>query len=120
LSRDHVQCVADMIEACERIVSYAADVSREDLTSDRKTLDAISIPEDVFERVERAAKRLDVSRSELMTRAASAFLDERRAAEVTASYDEAVAPEPGEEGETEAETRFRREAARRALLKVQW
>jgi hypothetical protein len=78
---------------------------------------AISIPDDIFRRVDRAAKRLGVSRSELLTRAAVAFLEEQRGVEVTASYDRAFGSEDAAPDEMAA---FRREATRRALLKVEW
>ena len=75
---------------------------------------AISIPDDVFREADRAAKRLGVSRSELITRAVREYLGERHDKTVTASYDVAFAEE---EDATEP---FRREAARRALLSVEW
>jgi predicted DNA-binding protein len=43
------------------------------ILSDVKT--AISVPDETFERVERAAKRLGVSRSEFYARAARSWLD---------------------------------------------
>ncbi len=55
--------------------------------------EAISIPDDVFERVEREAERLGISRNELFTRAVRQFLVVRR--------DEA-------------------EASQRTLLDVEW
>ncbi|MBI4699930.1 MAG: ribbon-helix-helix protein, CopG family [Deltaproteobacteria bacterium] len=74
----------------------------------------ISLPDDVFRQVERAAKRLSISRSELLSRAAVEFLAEQRGCDVTASYDRAF-------GEVDDELEmFRREAARRALLEVEW
>lgn len=76
---------------------------------------AISIPDDVFERAELAAKRLGISRSELFTRAMREFLGFRRDQAVTASYDAAFA-----DGDDEQAAPFRREAARRALLAVEW
>lgn len=76
---------------------------------------AISVPDDVFERVEREAKRLGVSRSELFTRAVRQFLATHHDAAVTASYDRAFAEQAGDEGE-----RFMREAGRRTLLDVEW
>lgn len=76
---------------------------------------AISIPDDVFRRAERAAKRLGISRSELFTRAMQEFLGVRRSEEVTASYNEAF--DTGNDSETNA---FRREATRRQLLDVEW
>jgi predicted transcriptional regulator len=78
---------------------------------------AISIPDDIFRRVDRAAKRLGVSRSELFTRAAAAFLEEQRGREVTASYDRAFGSEDATDDEMAP---FRREGTRRALLKVEW
>jgi hypothetical protein len=76
---------------------------------------AISIPDDVFQRAERAAKRLGISRSELFTRAMQEFLGIRRSEEITASYNEAFGD--GDDRETSA---FRREATRRQLLNVEW
>jgi hypothetical protein len=75
---------------------------------------AISIPDDIFEAVERAAKRLGISRSELFTRAAAEFIGAQRDAEITRSYDRAFAEGHGDDDE------FRREASRRALLEVEW
>jgi metal-responsive CopG/Arc/MetJ family transcriptional regulator len=75
---------------------------------------AISIPDEVFREAERAAKRLGVTRSELFTRAVKEYLGERHDRAVTASYDVAFADS---EDDVEA---FRREAARRALLSVEW
>lgn len=76
---------------------------------------AISIPDDVFEQAEQAAKRLGVSRSELFTRAVQAFLATRSAANITKSYDTAFGDAP--ESDSNA---FRQEATRRALLDVEW
>jgi hypothetical protein len=75
---------------------------------------AISIPDEVFRDAERAAKRLGVTRSELFTRAVREYLGERHDGAVTASYDAAFS-----DGEDDVEA-FRREAARRALLSVEW
>ena len=76
---------------------------------------AISIPDDIFDQAEQAAKRLGVSRSEFFTRAVRAFLETRMARNVTESYNaafgEGAAPDLGA---------FRREATRRALLDVEW
>jgi hypothetical protein len=76
---------------------------------------AISVPDEVFERVERAAKRLGVSRSELFTRAVQAFLDAGSAENITRSYDAAFGDAPESDG-----AKLRREATRRALLEVEW
>jgi hypothetical protein len=75
---------------------------------------AISIPDDVFESAERTAKRLGVSRSELFTRAMREYLGACRDASITASYDEAFA------ADADDFAAFRREAAREALLRVEW
>jgi hypothetical protein len=81
---------------------------------------AVSMPEDVFRRVERAAKKNGMSRSELLTRAAQAFLDEQQGREVTESYDRAFGSQaPGSPSDEDME-QFRREALRRALLDVEW
>jgi hypothetical protein len=48
---------------------------------------AISIPDDVFHLAEAAAKRLEMSRSELYTRAVQAFLDHHLPDRVTAAWD---------------------------------
>lgn len=75
---------------------------------------AISVPDDVFRRVERQAKRLKLSRSEFFTRAAERFLATLAEEGVTRSYDEAFADD---DGSTES---FRRRATRAALLAVEW
>jgi len=76
---------------------------------------AVSIPDRVFREAEQAAKRLKVSRSELYRRALEAFLASGRDARITESYDAAFAG-----AESREETRFRRLAARKALLAVEW
>ena len=76
---------------------------------------AISVPDDVFEQAERAAKDLGVSRSELFTRALREFLGARRDEEVTASYNAAFADDVEEEL-----TEFQRETTAQALLAVEW
>lgn len=75
---------------------------------------AISLPDEVFRRVERQARRLGLSRSEFFARAAERFLQALREDAVTASYDEAFGPPEG------ADVTFRRRAARTALLNVEW
>jgi hypothetical protein len=76
---------------------------------------AISIPDDVFRRVERQAKRLKVSRSEFFTRAAERLLATLAEEGVTRSYDEAFADDDDRATES-----FRRRATRAALLAVEW
>jgi metal-responsive CopG/Arc/MetJ family transcriptional regulator len=73
---------------------------------------AISIPDEVFEQVERAAKRLGLSRSELFTRAVKEYLGARLEANIKESYDIAFAEGADDVGE------FRRTAARKALLGI--
>ena len=52
---------------------------------------AISIPDATFERAERRARELGVSRSEFFTRAASRYLDDLDAESVTDQVDLALA-----------------------------
>lgn len=80
---------------------------------------AISIPDDVFAQAERVAKRLGLSRSELFTKAVQAFVATRVEGNITASYDAAFGAGPDVEGDAHEES-FQREAARRALLNVEW
>ena len=72
---------------------------------------AISVPDPLFRQAEREAKRLGVSRSELFTRALRDYLGA-----ITASYDAAF----GGDDDNDDVASFRREAARRALLSVEW
>jgi uncharacterized protein with HEPN domain len=41
VSRDYVQTLSDMLEACDRIASYLSDTDGGSLAKDRKTLDAV-------------------------------------------------------------------------------
>ncbi|HVJ18038.1 MAG TPA: ribbon-helix-helix domain-containing protein [Polyangiaceae bacterium] len=75
---------------------------------------AISVPDDVFEQAEQAAKRLGISRSELFTRAVREFLGPQRDAAITTSYDVAFA---SGQDDTDA---LRRRAARKRLATVEW
>lgn len=52
---------------------------------------AISLPDEVFEQAEQAAKRLKLSRSELYSRALSEYLDRHTDSEVTAAINAAIA-----------------------------
>lgn len=76
---------------------------------------AISIPDDVFDQAERAAKRLGLSRSELFTRAIQAYLTTRLEQNITNSYNAAF----DDAGISEVDE-LRRESTRRALLEVEW
>lgn len=51
---------------------------------------AISLPDEVFEQAERAAKRLKLSRSELYSRALSEYLARHTDNEVTAAINSAI------------------------------
>ncbi len=70
---------------------------------------AISVPEDTFQRVERLAKRLGVSRSEFFARAAARWADELEAPDLTDAINRAI--DLGADDDIE----FVREAARRTL-----
>jgi metal-responsive CopG/Arc/MetJ family transcriptional regulator len=52
---------------------------------------AISLPDDTFARVERAAAKLGVSRSEFFARAAERWLDALEDDQVTAAINDAIA-----------------------------
>lgn len=55
---------------------------------------AISVPDDLFERAERAARELGMSRSELYATALREYLSERRLGDVTAQLDALYADQP--------------------------
>lgn len=79
---------------------------------------AISLPDETFARVEAAAKRLGVSRSEFFARAAERWLNDLDDEQTTEAINQAIADLPGETAFTEmafAETAFA-EAAAQALL----
>jgi metal-responsive CopG/Arc/MetJ family transcriptional regulator len=63
---------------------------------------AISLPDDTFERVERAARRLGVSRSEFFARAAERWLDDLEDARTTDAIDQAIAGLPDDTAFTDA------------------
>ena len=75
---------------------------------------AVSVPNEVFERAERLAKRLKVSRSELYSRALREYLARHSPNEVTRALD-AVCEELG----TEADE-FVSKAGRRVLESSDW
>jgi len=56
---------------------------------------AISIPDNVFEGAEELARRLDMSRSELYTRAVEAYVRSHRGEAVTDALNEVYAAEDG-------------------------
>jgi DNA-binding transcriptional MocR family regulator len=57
---------------------------------------AISIPNDLFEEAEAAAKELGLSRSKLMQTALEEFLNRRKAEDVTRRLDKSYAERPAE------------------------
>lgn len=63
---------------------------------------AISVPDETFQRVEQAAKRMGVSRSEFYARAAKSWLDALDQEDTTGAINEAIAGLPGEEDFTGA------------------
>lgn len=75
---------------------------------------AVSVPNEVFERADRLAKRLEVSRSELYSRALREFLARHSADEVTQALDQLC-----EELDTSSDE-FVREASRRVLEATEW
>ena len=73
---------------------------------------AISIPDAIFRRAERLARRLKMSRSRLYTEAIAEYLCRRDPDEVTAAIDSALAGLEPEE--------FVAESARRVLRRAPW
>ena len=87
-------------------------VARSGYTLGMKT--AVSVPNEVFERAERLAKRLKVSRSELYSRALREYLARHAPDEVTAALNSVC-----EELDTATEELVR-EAGRRVLESSDW
>ena len=75
---------------------------------------AVSVPNEVFERADRLAKQLEVSRSELYSRALREYLARHSADEVTQALDQLC-----EELDTSSDE-FVREASRRVLEATEW
>ncbi|MBN1608131.1 MAG: hypothetical protein JW940_15975 [Polyangiaceae bacterium] len=75
---------------------------------------AVSVPDEVFTRAERLAKRLKVSRSELYSRAVREYVARHAPDEVTETWDRTIRElgQPSDE--------FNREAARRVLERIEW
>ena len=55
---------------------------------------AISIPDDLFKRAEKAARKLGIARSELYSRAIRTFLESWHAEDVTRTLDSVYSSEP--------------------------
>ena len=51
---------------------------------------AISMPDETFHRVNRTASKLGISRSELLTKAADAYLDDLESADLTEQINRAI------------------------------
>ena len=75
---------------------------------------AVSVPDDLFERVDRLARREGRSRSEVYSAALREYLARHAPDEVTEALDRAVA-DIGETGDP-----FVEEAARRSLAAGEW
>lgn len=73
---------------------------------------AISIPDEVFRRAERLAKKRKVSRSQLYTSALVQMLDAEPKDELTRAYDSAFADDTSDP--------FTHEAARAVLAGIEW
>jgi predicted transcriptional regulator len=76
---------------------------------------AVSLPDDVFARADRLAKRLKISRSELYGRAIGEYVSRHASDEVTEALDRVCA-----ELEDRGENRFVEEASRRILEQTEW
>lgn len=75
---------------------------------------AVSIPDDVFEKAERLARRMKKSRSELFSRALAEYVARHAPDHVTEAMNQ-VCAEIGSEPDP-----FRSVAARRTLERVEW
>ncbi len=78
---------------------------------------AVSIPNAVFQRAERLAKRLKKSRSQLYAEAIAEYAARHEPDEITESWNRALEEAGPEDGE---EAAFVREAARRTLERNEW
>ncbi len=77
---------------------------------------AISIPDAIGKRADRAAKRLRMSRSELYTRAMIAYLAQHEVSDLTEAYSRAFGDGAGKDELAE----FRRAATGKRLRSVEW
>jgi metal-responsive CopG/Arc/MetJ family transcriptional regulator len=74
---------------------------------------AISLPDETFARVEQAAKRLGVSRSEFFARAAERWLDDLDGDQITEAINQAL-------GDAAQDTAFISAAAEQLLRRQEW
>lgn len=79
---------------------------------------AVSIPDDVFEKGEKAAKRLKMSRSELYAKALEAYVDAHTPDAITESWNAMLAEMAPEE--IEEDLRVVRAAARQTMKRNPW
>ena len=79
---------------------------------------AVSIPDDVFEKGEKAAKRLKMSRSELYAKAVEAYVDAHMPDAITESWNAMLAEMAPEE--IEEDLRVVRAAARHTMKRNPW
>lgn len=79
---------------------------------------AISIPDDVFEKAEKIAKRLKMSRSELYAKAVEAYVDAHTPDAITESWNAMLAEVTPKE--VEADLKIVRAAARHTMKKNPW
>jgi predicted transcriptional regulator len=77
---------------------------------------AVSLPDELFERADRTAKRLGLSRSELYARAIAAYLEKRRGSEITAALDRVY----GDEDDDKDVDPVLGELQRRTLARRSW
>lgn len=75
---------------------------------------ALSIPDDLFERGERLARRLHSSRSQLYARAMADFVVQHEDDQITSAMNEALRDVGADTDE------FSRRAARQTLRRVEW
>ena len=78
---------------------------------------AVSIPDDVFEKVERLARRGQRSRSEVFSAALAEYVARHAPDEVTDSMNRVLAEVAGKDAQSDA---FVRTAGRRVLEKTEW
>jgi len=83
------------------------------ILSDMKT--AISVPDETFERAERRAKQLGISRSEFYATAATRYLAELDRDSLTARIDQALDLVVGDTGAADATS-----SGRRRLAEAEW
>ncbi len=74
---------------------------------------AISVPEQVFERVRHHAERLGISRSEFFSRAAEMWADEMEGTELTEAINAAIE----QAGDHDSSMEFTRRAAQRLVAR---